>query len=607
MQAQGLRTVLIAGLCMAALTAWQRPAAAESGLLPEDRSIPWSPGVPGGIPHYPVFASVKDAAYGAVGDGKADDTAAIQKAIDACPEKHAVLIPAGTYRLTAMLNLAKNGVVLRGEGPDKTRLINEATEKHTISICNWDNIIATKILKGHTKGSTQLTLEDTSRIKVGDVLKIDQKNDPSIASVAGAGGACGWAGRNGGERAMAQLVQITAKNGNDVTLSRPLYHEFKAEFAPEALRTTDKTISFTGVEDLYVETLNKRKDTSSTIKIWNGIHCWVKNIEGARGWFAGHVSLQNSLGCEVRDSYFHHAHGYGAGHGYGVWVFAHSTDTLVENNVSFSTNAGYMLECAGPGNVVAYNFSERCWGRDFPDTDWAHNDICFHGAHPYMNLIEGNHVSSISMDNYWGSSSHNTIFRNYADLDVRKLDGTPMMARIGLRVDAFNRYTNVIGNVFGLEGLEGEVQGYNLGKPIIYRLGSKNPSGTTDDDPQVAQTLLRHGNYDSISKQTQWDPKIASKELPPSLYLKSKPAFFGNLAWPPIGPDCTPMAGTIPARERFLKMDQKELEAQDGYYMAEYVRMAGDTARAQEILKQVMSKFAGSPWAKAAEAKLAAK
>src|SRR5688572_23933817 len=48
--------------------------------IPDDRCIAWKPGIPGGIPKYPLFASVKDPAYGAKGDGKADDTAAIQKA-----------------------------------------------------------------------------------------------------------------------------------------------------------------------------------------------------------------------------------------------------------------------------------------------------------------------------------------------------------------------------------------------------------------------------------------------------------------------------------------------------------------------------------------------
>ncbi len=37
--------------------------------------------------------------FGAVGDGVHDDTAAIQAAINVCPKKGRVLIPAGTYRV----------------------------------------------------------------------------------------------------------------------------------------------------------------------------------------------------------------------------------------------------------------------------------------------------------------------------------------------------------------------------------------------------------------------------------------------------------------------------------------------------------------------------
>ena len=120
-------------------------------LIPENRRMDWKPGVPGGIPAYPGFANVKTA-YGAKGDGVADDTAAIQKAMDDCPEGKAVLVPAGAYRLTASLTFAR-GIVLRGEGPDKTKLVNVATAGNALSISNYDNEIVTPILNGATRGS----------------------------------------------------------------------------------------------------------------------------------------------------------------------------------------------------------------------------------------------------------------------------------------------------------------------------------------------------------------------------------------------------------------------------------------------------------------------
>jgi hypothetical protein len=51
-----------------------------------------------------------------------------------------------------------------------------------------------------------------------------------------------------------------------------------------------------------------------------------------------------------------------------------------------------------------------------------------------------------------------------------------------------------------------------------------------------------------------WDPNIPDHTIPNSLYLSGRPSWWGNLPWPPIGPDLTPMVGQIPAQVRFLAM-----------------------------------------------------
>ena len=70
---------------------------------------------------------------GAVGDGKADDTAAIQKGLDLIrPEdsKRKILyFPAGTYRITGTIQAVREkhresqGIGLQGEGPDQSVLV----------------------------------------------------------------------------------------------------------------------------------------------------------------------------------------------------------------------------------------------------------------------------------------------------------------------------------------------------------------------------------------------------------------------------------------------------------------------------------------------------
>jgi hypothetical protein len=97
----------------------------RSGIIPADRRISWQglAGVPGGIPHRTtIFAAVKDAPYGAVGDGVTDDTAAIQSAINASPAGQVVYLPTGTYRINGRLTCNKSHSTLRGSGMGKTVL-----------------------------------------------------------------------------------------------------------------------------------------------------------------------------------------------------------------------------------------------------------------------------------------------------------------------------------------------------------------------------------------------------------------------------------------------------------------------------------------------------
>ena len=70
-------------------------------------------------------------------------------------------------------------------------------------------------------------------------------------------------------------------------------------------------------------------------------------------------------------------------------------------------------------------------------------------------------------------------------------------------------------------------------------------------DPAVKSTILRHGNYDYYHKDVVWDPAIATRTIPASMFYSSKPAYFGSLQWPPIGSDVAGLVTDIPARARW--------------------------------------------------------
>ncbi len=83
--------------------------------------------------------------FGAVGDGKADDTAAFQRGLDALPlhgqgkaEAQRVLyLPAGTYRITTTLLFTNHsGIAVLGEHPERTRVVYDGPTGGAMLFCN---------------------------------------------------------------------------------------------------------------------------------------------------------------------------------------------------------------------------------------------------------------------------------------------------------------------------------------------------------------------------------------------------------------------------------------------------------------------------------------
>jgi len=218
------------------------------------------------------------------------------------------------------------------------------------------------------------------------------------------------------------------------------------------------------------------------------------------------------------------------------------------------------------GNVVGYNYcADIDTGSEIAGGDISVN----HGPHNMMNLFEGNVGVMFQSDGYFGSASHNTVFRNC-------FSGAHSKLTQGLRAVALNRWSydfNVVGNVLGDPSfpappaglLTTEANNYSYLTRVIYQLGyphmgnnsyaGVNPPDTGKEalDTRVKSTLLRHGNYDYATRRIQWDAGIADHALPNSLYLPGKPAWFGDLRWPPIDPanPSTAAAGSIPAGCRF--------------------------------------------------------
>ncbi len=545
-------------------------ATLQAGILDDDRTIDWTDtGVPGGIPERrTIFATIDAARFG---DGTSDAAPAIQGAMVSCPADQVVFLPAGTYRLDSTLDFKRlKGVVLRGAGPGKTILVPNGKGP---GIANSSILLSEPrpIVSGSTKGSTTVTLGDASGIAPGVMVDVYQDPDPDLF----------WS-RSAHTWSTGQWAMVTSVSGNTVELEDPLVWNFSRN--PQLRFHSQECMRWCGIEDLTI-----KADTEfrfHLIRLWNTYAFWIRNIETIGGKYftdgsdTVHVSLYGCLRSELRDSYLHDAPS-----AFGLWLIKSwsaedgsggCTGLRVQNNIFSKLGLGIITE-GGSGNVFAYNFFRDTAHHGWPDyqvPDLNGN----HGEHGMMHLYEGNVLIGYQSDGYHGSASHMTLFRNSLTGQHVEAKRTGNVKTIDLC--RYSYHFNIVGNVLGNPEWPSKGNGaYEMtGQPgyevqtVIYRLGypnmgnngfhATNPPSNNDQggyDPTVKDTLLRFGNFDYQDNAPRWDaaelPKGAtvpkSKELPPSFYLSEKPAWWGEGAWPAIGPDVKGLTNKIPAQERY--------------------------------------------------------
>jgi hypothetical protein len=549
-------------------------------VIPSDRLGYWSQtgvyeNATKGIPRRDiVFCDVRAAIPGrllpARGDGVHDDTGALQAAIKACPPGQVVFVPRGTYRITRPLVIDK-GIVVRGAGPAATEIMQGApqavfqiqgggTSFWYAAVGGHPELgIVQAVRSGCARGSDTVVLDDAAEFAAGDVVLIDQLNDPGLVTPRGTGGACTWCGLGAGSdhgangsRAMGETLVITKKSGNAVTFHRPLSYPYEERFEPRLIVLSHQPVRNAGIEDLRL-TSAKGNQEGCGITMAYSVHCWVRNVESA-DIPQKHVDIEwGACGNEVRDSLFHGTPRFDADHGYGINIHNYATDNLVENNVFTGLHTGVVIGSAGgSGNVVAYNVVDntRHW-----QPHWFLAQLGTHGAHTFMNLFEGNVCGKVGLDAYWGSGSHSVFFRNRI---TRENARQPVTADINaVTIEAFNTFATVVGNILGRPGCPGEAEQAPRrdprDEPVLWKIGYDGSGAGRPADPRVAATLIRTGNWECARGSLQWGSD--ERRIPDSLYLPSKPAWFGTLAWPPFVPERPGFdpgnVPSIPAEERY--------------------------------------------------------
>ena len=527
---------------------------AGAEIIGPDRRITWTPGVSGGIPNRTAECATLSPSGG-------DDGAAIATAIKNCPAEGVVKLNAGMFTLASGFNVNKN-ITVRGAGPSSTILNVTGSGNQKVSMGGGGFGASIAMTGGYTRGSMSITVASASNIVAGDLLWIDQNNDntTTVVTQMGTGGICNWCGgldigsARGGARTLGQIIKVTGVSNNTLTLEKGLYWDYVATAQPAVLKMT--TVSRAGIEDLQV-TQGNSYPARNLIFMSFCNECWVQNAELKNGK-QRHLEVTFSYRFEVRDSFFHLADSYGQDHGYCMSFWDGATDGLVENNIMDTCLLAIAFNGPCAGNVIAYNYSNNVTYTN--DPTFLEGDFATHGAHPYFNLFEGNLGYMAQHDVYWGSSSHNTWFRN-------RFSGYKAGLSANLHsviAEANQTYLNYVGNILGTaapaykryetENLS-DAGCYN--QRDVYKIGYNAGSGdcsASGNDPKAKSTMIRHGNYDYFNKAVVWDPAITDRNIPISLYLSSKPSWWGTMLWPPVDPTSNPAnfsSITIPAKNRF--------------------------------------------------------
>jgi hypothetical protein len=542
---------------------------AWSGILSSDRAITWAGnvGIPGGIPNRTsICATINASTYG---NDSTDATSAIQSALNSCAANGVVILPAGTYRINGSIRIPSN-VVLRGAGANKTILDAHGSGNGVVTFGSGSQPSAggASITAGATAGSTSITVSSASGISAGSYLMITELNDSSFVTINGTEGACTWCDGSlwSGTRARGQIVEVQSVAGTTVNFLPPLYSAYS--HTPLAT-SVPMGAKYAGVENLQVYANNT--GYTSNFYMQDTAYCWIKGVEGnyADG---DHVEAYYSYRGEIRDSYFSSAYSHGPGQtDADVFIVSKTTGFLVENNILERLHISLLTNWGAAGNVFGYNYSLANFDTSTSGATPLVGNFSSHGAHPQFNLWEGNVGGSFYPDSVWGSSSHNTFFRNWvlgASQYCNPISNSrspiqwsscswSTQADRAMQIAQYSTYYNFVGNVVGSSqaasvGSEVKqiispanrnyqgVYGYTFGYGELSD-SSGNCSSSSTCAPYT--TALIQGDYADADRSTTW--ASGALTLPASFYRAAQPTFWtlpdawGTVPWPAIGPDVT--------------------------------------------------------------------
>lgn len=519
------------------------------------------------------------------------NSANITSAVNNAPDSQVVWLPAGNTTIGGM-NFNNDFTELRGQGANLTvlkvnslapvschigiygQLVNACKNGTNVGSDSPENVATWTA--GFAQGTTVITLSTVANLTVGRTIWLDQLDDPGFPTTADIYVIYDSGGENQTRASRGQLEghQVTAINGLQVTISPGvMMPNVRSARTPGAWWPNSGTqLNYFGIRDLTLDNLGS---TAPAYNVINATNTWVKGVRlintATVSSDARLFALFNVVHGEVRDSYIYGMEATGLLNMYSYGP-ANVSLTKFENNVQHAGTNPLVTDSCSWGNVFAYNTVEG------GGIGLEQASIIFHACGG-MDLLEGNEFQNISFDNIHWPHFFMTMHRNHLDGNTRNT--LPGESQSAVPMYAWQRFTNATGNVMGATnwtayerdcGVNPCTNGGDHCQECIWELGFRGTNSLTNpfgDDARVKATLMRWGNWDSVTSTNdngtndltgiRWvsaevpsgittyaNTVPSAQTVPPSLYLSAKPAWFGSIAYPPIGPDVA--NGNVPTR-----------------------------------------------------------
>ena len=276
--------------------------------------------------------SVKD--FGAVGDGVADDTAAINAALASGAKR--VYLPAGTYKVGATLAVPAN-VSMCGDGPAATVIDGSAATYANLTAGvhinasggNWTALPA--LSSNPVAGASSLVFVSAPSVARGDIVVI---YNPSNGS---------WSNFRTYYRE-GEMQRVAGVSGSTVTTQGSLFHGYTAANVNAYVMSSPTTATFSGFA------LNGLASTANPViglQITRGTDCCISNIRVTNCSYSG-IELVQCYGASVTDCFVQEDAASSFGGDYGL-VVSNSTNVSVSGGYYYAARHGITT---GGGDAV---------------------------------------------------------------------------------------------------------------------------------------------------------------------------------------------------------------------------------------------------------------